>query len=1708
MYRLVGIPADIAPSHKENLTDPDMEFSSSGPDDDNDNGGPPTEHEAEAGGDDDPASLLMRNTHVRRESGNAAAAAALGFGSQILATPADIHHLSPLVCHVRYQIELFPATTSDCTERTVKSSGLRKSGLISKIHPRQVGIRCIHCKDLPGADRAKGASSFPASIQLLNQSVRNFQRHHFVNCAEIPPGIKSEYDRLKQKRAISSKDSSAHWVRSCYERDLVDVASGGIYHRDDVDRSGGTLVAVEPPPETMEIRNLPGRGGDDGGKGRRGRSTRKPQKAAASSHKIPSDKKEKRKANGNKNKKNKGAPQSPRRPPTPPQSSVSQIATAAPAYAADAAVSDLAALGLDDCFDGDDILFGDAAAVADAAREVETAAVVRTFVYERQGTSKTALLSRDDDEDGDKVDEVDDASMASYGSKPKAAAAPAVPAGDVAPVVVASDPAAIKPAPASSRRRASTLSSISAYANMGPGAGAAEEMMVMPLTDGADGLGTRSRPSIRLSYCSVLSAGAASSLGMLDRDDAVEMLDLIGSFDQRQEALIEMVRRALQIVADVVQERKKGDGEGNARDEVALELVQLGRDFHDMLFNLVRDKEGEDPQQGPGGNTCSSLETENENEDDNLAPKKKARASPTVLAGDHPPLHQWGVPVSLSILVDSLLQATDDEAPERYTSATDVADDLRSMISDPERFLFDTEVDEHAGKLAIPPEGSNALYGRNDVLERLRHMFDRSLMVGSAPEMVLLAGVSGVGKSSVANSLRQPVEDRGGLWITGKFDELRQHQTQPLSVVFGAFEDVCREINEREDENADSAKRAIREALNGGAGVLAGLMPNLGRIIGDVSSLNEAIDGQNALRQFLHYFRLFYRSLFASVGPVVLFFDDVQWADAEALSIIETIASDMERSCSTFIVIAVRDEEVGPEHALNKLVANVSKAGVVTSSVKLNDMDIESLNTMVADAMHLSPRLTYRLSVATHAKTNGNPFYSSRFIGSLADEGLIRFSLASRRYVWDIAAIEAKEPFGIVDLLLHKLQGLDGGCRSILKVAACLGPCKESTLRLIGASYGMDTFEVNTCLRLLLSEGLMNKANTRFIMAHDRITETAYSLVPAAEREQEHYYIGRILWENMDTGIISNDDLFTIVDQLSRGSSMIVDSDEQRRFAEVCLLAGKRAAAASSFLSASIYCLQGCTKLKESDWQSHYSLCLELHSLSGEMQYATGNNGEEIQLLLNPVMAHGRCFDDKLRAHMTILRSLGSRGRLNEAISYGLTVLDGLGEHLPRHPNQIQIALDFLRCQLMEVKSRVIDRSAIEGLVTMGDMVDGHKLAAMKILHILTSFCFQVQPELMGLIIFRMVQLSRSHGICPESSLGFAAFGLVISCFGDIDKAYRYGKLALSILDNRTSDRNLHVPSVYLVVYFMVNIFREPVQACVEQLRHACEIGKSVGDVEWTLINAGAEVELALKNGFNLKDLLGRIRGYLGEMKKYNHYSHLVTLPPYQTILNLIDDEGTGDPTILTGAAMDQAAVLDICMKDGNNNLACMIGSHRLWLANIFNRHDAAKTVILEFHQSRHGFQADDLVHFTFNSGLAAAWIARNEGRSQGMWRKQANTALASIRDYATNHSAWNFEAKHHILAGEVHYMNGNVNDAASCFKEAITVADERNFPHEKALAYERLGILYSETGSVDAAKEAFESAYKAYLEWGARRKARAVYEERLALKGSAADSK
>ena len=135
--------------------------------------------------------------------------------------PSDATYLSPLVCLMRSQLEVFSATQTDVEARA--SFGNK---IVQPISVGRVGIRCVHCRDRPAAEQAKGAVSYPASIRMLNQATRNWQRFHWTACQFIPPSAREEFERLQAgKKAKSSHKSQEYWIRRSGEMGLVDTAA-------------------------------------------------------------------------------------------------------------------------------------------------------------------------------------------------------------------------------------------------------------------------------------------------------------------------------------------------------------------------------------------------------------------------------------------------------------------------------------------------------------------------------------------------------------------------------------------------------------------------------------------------------------------------------------------------------------------------------------------------------------------------------------------------------------------------------------------------------------------------------------------------------------------------------------------------------------------------------------------------------------------------------------------------------------------------------------------------------------------------------------------------------------------------------------------------------------------------------------------------------------------------------------------------------------------------------------------------------------------------------------------------------------------------------------------------------------------------------------------------------------------------------------------
>src|SRR6202162_2714410 len=124
------------------------------------------------------------------------------------------------------------------------------------------------------------------------------------------------------------------------------------------------------------------------------------------------------------------------------------------------------------------------------------------------------------------------------------------------------------------------------------------------------------------------------------------------------------------------------------------------------------------------------------------------------------------IPAPLSAIVMKLLAKT---AEERYQTAAGLAVDLQHCLTewDLHRHIGPFRLGAHdvSDRLLIPEK----LYGREREIDALLASFDRVVANGT-PELVLVAGYSGIGKSSVVHELHKVLVPPRGLFASGKFD--------------------------------------------------------------------------------------------------------------------------------------------------------------------------------------------------------------------------------------------------------------------------------------------------------------------------------------------------------------------------------------------------------------------------------------------------------------------------------------------------------------------------------------------------------------------------------------------------------------------------------------------------------------------------------------------------------------------------------------------------------------------------------------------------------------------------------------------------------------------------------------------------------------------------------------------------------------------------
>ena len=727
------------------------------------------------------------------------------------------------------------------------------------------------------------------------------------------------------------------------------------------------------------------------------------------------------------------------------------------------------------------------------------------------------------------------------------------------------------------------------------------------------------------------------------------------------------------------------------------------------------------------------------------------------------------------------------------------------------------EMDETARLEAMLTGRTGKLYDRLEEEQALLDAYRRS-----DQELLLVCGPSGTGKTALAYTLKQHVENDGGLFVSGKFDQLQR--PEPYTPFVTAFTEFVHLQLQRGEEDTALIKAKILEAAGSDISILTDMIPALEQIFGTRKDPSTArgSDPQNRLKLVL---RQFVRAICSPRRPLVFFLDDLQWADASSLDLFNALVL-VDRDDPGFMLLgACRSNEASPAHQLSAVLRELEDDGLVVTELSVSNLKCKAVHEMLVDVLGRSPAETEPLLDTVCRCTNCNAFFVLFFLRSVYEEGLLQMNQDRKMWVWNEDLImERFDCHDVLQFVRNVIAALPEEVQDVLKVASCIGTDFDEYLL-----HDIMPFDIAPALAAAEEKGLIlieNSSSGGYRFSHDNVQQAAYSLIPAAERDMFHLSLGKSLCESLKT-----DDLvlhiFLVVNQFRIGAELVNDTGERYRMALLCLSAGEKATRVSAFATAAEYLNLGISLLGHRHWRDEYDLSLALYNTAAEVEYCNARF-DRVSSLVEEVIANAWSFQDQLRAYTTKVYTLGTLNRPQEAIATGLMVLSKLGQTFPRNVTTFRFMMEFIKTR------RMLGGKSMDEIMELPLMKRPDQLAAMRMMNILYLHAFTCRPELAPMLSFRIVQMSLQHGLSGMSSPGFSSYGMFLSgVFRKFDVAFCFGQLSLRMMDRFPGKEWL--PRTYITVYGMINTWKDPFRESLESLRLAHRVGLASGDIEVSL---------------------------------------------------------------------------------------------------------------------------------------------------------------------------------------------------------------------------------------------------------------------------------
>ncbi|MCP4129869.1 MAG: AAA family ATPase [bacterium] len=1023
-------------------------------------------------------------------------------------------------------------------------------------------------------------------------------------------------------------------------------------------------------------------------------------------------------------------------------------------------------------------------------------------------------------------------------------------------------------------------------------------------------------------------------------------------------------------------------------------------------------------------------------------------------------------PVLSNIIMKLLLK----NCEERYRNAFGLLTDLEDCRQQYEKKgtieLFEPGRHDAANRFFLPRK----LFGREKELDVLLSVFE-----STSAEFVLVAGAPGVGKSALVNEIRKPVNGKRGYFISGKYD--RFNRDAPYSSIIPAFKELVKQVLAESSEKINALKDAVLGALGPNGEVITAIIPEVELIIGKQPPLRE-LEPEEARNRFTVAFEKFAAACAGEEHPIVLFLDDLQWADWASLRLLRTLATSPDIQ-HLLIIGAYRDTEVDESHMLAQVLTDIERTGKRIHRLLLTPLGIRNIKNLMAFFLQSTPLAVHTLAEVVHRKTGGNPFFVNRFLHTLYSEKLLEPYPAGTEqgpWRWDMDKIEEMQVTdNVADLMAAMINKLPEHTREVLKTGSCMGNrFKPEILALIN---GISIDAVLRDLDTALTEGLVTAAGDDYIFYHDRIREAAYSLIPGAEQTALHYRIGKIMRERMgEEGLAGS--LFYIVDQLNLGSVLLAAGTERLELARLNYKAGHTARASAAYPPAFAYYASGIALLEKDCWEKEYDLALSLYTEAAETACFFGDI-EQMLSLSETVITRVRSVTDSIRVYKSRINAYTAQEDFKNAISTGVCILRSLGMKIPENPSKITILWELLKTKL------VLAGKSPEDLAGLPPMTDAAALSAMQIFSGMGLAAYISAPALFPVLVLRSIRLALQYGHAPEHSFMYCFFGVLLLVIqGDIDRGYRFGNLGLQLLDKL--DARAQRSKTLFVYNGMIRYLKEDLRNGGESLLEGYRVGLETGDLENASYGLFLHDAGSYRCGMELEELEQNMSRHYTIIKKYKQ-KHILQVHAiyWQGTLNLLGE--SDNPADLNGRALNEEEAVPLWVETNQRSTLANFYSVRLELRYLFGEYFRGLEDLARAEEYLDGIPGAPAVrNIAFYGALTRlALYPEAEKREKKIFLKEITRSLKNFEKWA-HHAPMNDEYRFCLIKAEVARIQEEYILAEDYYERAIKLAKKYNYYNLEALSRECAARYYLTRGKETIAGLYLAEAYSCYTRWGA----------------------